>query len=157
MDKEKVTKKINKKYGVEPSVIRDSSTSKIKDLKLRKKINRIENDKFKFVKKPIGVLVKGGSMGAGLAGTVNTLFPNIVPVIGAALTESSNMSPLEKALGFTVMASKPVDIISGPTIIGVGALAGAILYGGYRLVKVGVDNISIVVDRKNAKKMSLTK
>ena len=70
------------KYGVKSSEIGDLSLSKIRELKFHKNVDKILNDKFKCVKKPVSVLVKGGSLGAGVAGAVNTVFPTpeFVPV-----------------------------------------------------------------------------
>lgn len=154
MKKKTFDEKIKSKYGVDSSSIKDLSTSKLKELKLHNIVEKKLGDKYKIVKKPLGVLVKGGSLGAGVAGAVNTVFPNIVPVIGSAFTQAQELAWYEKALGYATFASKPVDIISGPMIVGIGAAVGVVLYGGYTLVKSGVDTLTIVKDRKNAKKLS---
>ena len=152
MKKKTFDEKIKSKYGVDSSSIKDLSISKIRELKLHNIVEKKLGDKYKIVKKPLGVLVKGGSL--GVAGAVNSAFPNIVPVIGSAFTQAQEFSWYEKALGYATFASKPVDIISGPMIVGIGAAVGVVLYGGYTLVKSTVDTLAIVKDRKNAKKLS---
>ena len=153
MNEEKFKKKIESKYGVKSNEFGDLSLSKIKELKFHKNVDKILNDKFKCVKKPVSVLVKGGSLGAGVAGAVNTVFPNIVPVIGSAFTQAQDLSWYEKALGYVSFSSQPVDVISGPVIVGIGAAVGAVLYGGYSLIKTSVDTLEIVNDRKKAKRL----
>lgn len=155
MNKESINKKIRKKYGVSPEELQKLSLSKIKELRIYNKLERNINDKYKFLKKPLGTIVKGGTLGAGAAGALNTAFPNLVPVIGTALTEANVINPVAKTLSFAALASQPVDIISGPAIIGVGAAIGAVAYSGYSLVKTGVKNLSVINDRKKAKKLTL--
>lgn len=153
MDCDKVTKKIYEKYGVGPSDISNLSVSKIKKLKYNSDLLKRESDKFAIVKKPVSTIVKGGSLGAGLAGSINTIFPNIVPVLGSAFTSTKEMSPVEKALGLTLFASKSVDVISGPVIIGIGAISGALLYSGYKLAKNGIEHLLIAKDVSDAQKI----
>ena len=153
MNKEKVEKRLIKRYGVNPNEIKDLSITKIKNLKNINKEKLKQEDKFKVVKKPIGALIKGASIGASVAGCVNTAFPNLVPVVGTYLTTTSNFSNLEKTLGITLLASKPIDIVSGYGVIGIGASVGALLYSGYSLIKLGTNNLKIINDRNKAKKL----
>lgn len=153
MNKEKVAYDIRRKYGVSPETLQNSSLAKINELRVYNGVEKRLNDKLKFLKKPIATIIKGGSIGAGAAGAINTAFPNIVPVIGAALTEANVTNAFGKTLSLAALASKPVDMISGPTILGIGAATGAVLYSGYVLVKTAVRGVSIVNDRRNAKRL----
>ena len=92
MNEEKFNKKIESKYGVSATDIENLSVSKIKELKFYKDVEKKFNDKFKVIKTPVAVLVKGGTLGAGVAGAVNTAFPNLVPVIGSAFTQAQDLT-----------------------------------------------------------------
>ena len=153
MNKEDISQKIKNKYGIEPTQLKDMSNERIKNLRVHHKIDKKLDDKFKLIKNPVEVLSKGAALGAGVAGAINTAFPNVIPVLGAFLTGASNLSNTKKVVGLVALASKPVDVISGPVIIGVGAAAGAVLYGGYRLVKEGISHLSITRDKRKAKKL----
>ena len=151
MNETKFEKRIQKFYGLDKQELANSSVSKIKSLKNINKSILKENKKFKVVRSIGNTLVKGGSCGAGIAGTVNTIFPNLVPVLASSLTTASNISTASKVAGLFAAASKPVAIISGPMVIGIGAACGAILYSGYRLVKSAIKGLVIMNDRKKAK------
>ena len=154
MKKKSFDEKVKDKYGLGPSEISTLSTSRLKELKLHNKVEKKLGDKFKLVKKPIATITKGGMLGAGVAGAIDTAFPNIIPVVGSALTQASEMTAIEKALSFTALASKPTEVISGLTIVGAGAVVGAVLYTGYTIVKSGAEHFAIVNDRNKAKKLS---
>ena len=153
MNQEKFEKKIQKRYGVDTETLKDLNLSKIKSLENINTSKLKETKKFKVFRNIGNTLVKGGTMGAGVAGAINTAFPNIIPVAMSALTTSSNMSTIGKALGYIGAASKPVAIVSGPTIIGVGAGIGAILYGSFKLIKSGYKKLRIINDRNKAKRL----
>ena len=74
MNKEKVEKRLIKRYGVNPNEIKDLSITKIKNLKNINKEKLKQEDKFKVVKKPIGALIKGASIGAVLLVVLIPLF-----------------------------------------------------------------------------------
>ena len=151
MNEAKFEEKIQKVYGLDKEELADSSVSKIKSLENINKSILEENKKFKVVRNIGNTLVKGATYGAGIAGTVNTIFPNIVPVVASSLTTASSISTASKAASLLAAASKPVAIISGPMVIGVGAACGAILYGGYKLVKSAIKGLVIMNYRKKAK------
>lgn len=151
MNEAKFENRIQKVYGLSKKELANSSVSKIKSLKnINKSILR-ENKKFKVVRNIGNTLVKGGSCGAGIAGTINTIFPNLVPVLASSFTTASNMNTVSKAAGLLAAASKPVAVVSGPVVIGIGAACGAILYSGYKLVKNAIKGLVIMNDRKKAK------
>lgn len=151
MNEAKFENRIQKVYGLSKKELANSSVSKIKSLKNINKSILKENKKFKVVRNIGNTLVKGGSCGAGIAGTINTIFPNLVPVLASSFTTASNMSTVSKAVGLFAAASKPVAVVSGPVVIGIGAVCGAILYSGYKLVKSGIKGLVIMNDRKKAK------
>ena len=153
MKKKSFEEKVQSKYGVSADQIGNLSTSRLKELQLHNGVEKKLNDKFSIVKKPIATIIKGGTLGAGVAGAINTAFPNIVPVVGSAFTEASQLEGWQKLLSYGSLASKPIDVISGPAIIGIGAAAGAVLYVGYTVVKNSAKYISIANDRNKAKKL----
>jgi len=153
MKKKSFEEKVQSKYGVGPEKIGDLSISKLKELKLHNNVEKKLGDKFKLVKKPIAVVAKGGTLGAGVAGAVNTAFPNIIPVIGSAFTEASQMTGLQKILSYGALASQPADVLSGAAIVGIGAVVGAVVYTGYTIVKTGANHVAIANDRNKAKKL----
>ena len=154
MNKEKFQKKVIKKYGVSSCELETLSVSKIKNLKIHNQEKLKENAKFKFIKKTLGVIIKGATIGTSVAGCINTIFPNLVPVSLTYLTTSSNISNGLKLSILTFLASKPVDSIDGNLILSIGALSGSILYSGYVLVKNTTDNLKILKDKKIAKKIN---
>lgn len=154
MNKEKFEKRVVKRYGVSSEVLKDLSVSKIKNLKINHKYELKEKEKFKLVKKPIKVIAKGAGLGASVAGCVNTLFPNLIPVIGTYITTSSNISSKAKLALLTSLASLPIDLASGYGVIAVGAGLGALTYSGYKLVKIATNHLKIVNDRGKAKKLN---
>lgn len=88
-----------------------------------------------LIKKTFGGFAKGIAKGAGLAGAINTAFPNLVPVISSMLIGGSSMSGWAKA-GFAIgLASNPVAQISGWGVLAIGAAAGAVLGGTISLIK----------------------
>ena len=146
--------KIKNKYGTSKEELKNLSFKEVRNLKNINQIALMENDKFKLIKKPMKVLIKGASLGAGVFGTLDTIFPNIIPVLGSMVVSNSNTSTINKALSFSLMASHPVDIISGPVVIGIGAALGALTYSSYSLVKTGINNLKIRNDIKKAKQYS---
>lgn len=153
MNQEKFDLNIQKKYGVSPSELKDLSVSKIRNLSNVNREKLKEKKKFKVIRNIGSTLSKGASIGAGVAGTINTVFPNIIPVGLSALTTQANVSTFGKVLAYAGAASKPVASISGPAILGVGAGIGAILYGSFKLIKCGYKELRIIEDRKKAKKL----
>lgn len=154
MNQEKFEKKIQKKYGIKEDELSNLSISRIRKLKLNEKALKKQNAKFKVVKKPLGVIAKGASIGASVAGIVNTALPNLIPVIGAHLNAISNSSTTKKIFGDILLASKPVDLISGYGVIGIGAGIGVLAYSGYKLIKGISSTMSIASDRHKAKKLT---
>lgn len=154
MNQEKFKKKIQKRYGVNEEELSNFSISKIRKLKVNEKALKKQNAKFKIVKKPLGVIAKGASIGASVAGIVNTALPNLVPVIGTHLNAIRDTSNTNKILGDILLASKPVDVISGYGVIGIGAGIGVLAYSGYKLIKGISSTISIASDRHKAKKLT---
>lgn len=154
MNKEKFEKKVMKKYGATSNEIKDLSISKIKDLRI-KNIEKIKNTKkYKFIKKPIGTIIKGAGIGASVAGCVNTIFPDLVPVVGTYITTTSNLSSEFKIGILTFLASLPANISSSYIVLGVGASLGAVLYSGFKIVKSTSNNLKIVNLKHKAKKLN---
>lgn len=81
-----------------------------------------------------GTLAKGASIGAGVAGVVNTIAPNLFPAAASFFAGASEMSALQKGLIFIGAAVAPEPISKG-AIIGIGAATGAVIYGAGKLVK----------------------
>lgn len=104
MNNDKFEKKIAKKYGVNSSELKSLSLRQIKNLQINKKRTLQDNEKFKLVKKPVKAIVKGATIGASVAGVVNTVFPNLVPVAGTYLTTSSNIPDQAKLAILTALA-----------------------------------------------------
>ena len=154
MDKEKFSMKIEKKYGTNEEELANLSISRIKKLRINEKLLKKQKAKFKIIRKPLGFIAKGASIGAGVAGVVNTAFPNLIPVIGTHLNAISNTSTAKKIIGDVLLASKPIDLISGYGVIGIGAGIGILAYSGYKLIKGIVSNISIANDRHKAIKLT---
>lgn len=153
MNQEKFDLNVQKKYGVNGETLKDLSVSKIKNLRNINKEKLKEDKDFKLIRNISSTLTKGASIGAGVAGTINTAFPNIIPVAMSAFTTQSNMSTFGKILAYAGAASKPVATISGPTIIGIGAGIGAIIYGSYKLIKTGYNHLCVVNDKRTANKL----
>lgn len=153
MNKEKFEKKIEKKYGTSLDEIKNMSVSSVKSLEKVNMTKLKDTKKCKLVRNIGNTLVKGASIGMGVSGTINTAFPNIIPVAMSALTAKSNVNTAYKILSYVGAASKPVASISGPVVIGVGAGIGAIVYGTYTLIKNGVKHLQIKKDINNAKKL----
>lgn len=151
MKEEKILKKVTKRYGT--TEINDLTISKIKNLKVNKKKLEEESKKFKLVRKPIKIICKGAGIGASVAGIVDTAFPNLIPVAGSYITSLMPTNTMNKVLSLSILASKPVDLISGYGVISIGACTGAILYTGYKLVKTGINNLQVVSDRHKIKKI----
>ena len=104
-------------------------------IKNLKTYNDVEDKNYSVTKKGIAGFLKGAAKGAGVAGTVNTLFPALIPTFAAMITGASEMSLGSKiAIGFG-LASSPAVQISGLGIIGIGAAAGAVLGGTISLIK----------------------
>lgn len=82
----------------------------------------------------VGTLTKGASIGAGVAGVINTIAPNLFPAAASFFAGASEMSALQKGLIFIGAAVAPEPISKG-AIIGIGAAAGAVIYGTGKLVK----------------------
>ena len=106
----------------------------------------VTDKSYSVTKKGIAGFLKGAAKGAGVAGTVNTLFPALIPTFAAMITGASEMSLGSKiAIGFG-LASSPAVQISGLGIIGIGAAAGAVLGGAVSLVKGAVYKHAIKSD-----------
>ena len=86
----------------------------------------------------VGTLTKGASIGMGVAGVVNTLAPNLFPAATSFFAGASEMSAFQKGLMFIGAAVAPEPISKG-AIIGIGAAAGAVIYGSGKLVKTIID------------------
>jgi len=151
--RKKFDNKINKRYGISKEELKDLPLSKIKSLGNINKEALKETRNFKVFRGIGSTLVRGASLGAGVSGTINTIFPNIVPVIASALTTNSDLNNFGKGISYILAASKPVDVISGYSIIGIGAGIGAIIYSGYTLVKSGSKKIIAINDRSKARKL----
>ena len=95
----------------------------------------VADKNFSVTKKGIVGFLKGAAKGAGVAGTVNTLFPALIPTFAAMITGASDMSLISKIAIGAGLASAPAVQISGLGIIGIGAAAGAVLGGAISLVK----------------------
>lgn len=155
IDNDKFKEKIQNKYG-ERMTAQTLAAKPISEIKIIRNVNKkalSETKKFKTFRRMGSTIAKGASIGAGVSGTINTLFPNVVPVIASAITAQSKLSGVEKTLSYALAASKPVDLISGYGIIGIGAGIGVLLYGGYRLIKCGAQRIAIAHDKGQAKKL----
>lgn len=157
MNKEKFEKKVVKKYGVDSQELKDLSISKIKNLKV-KNIEKIKTSKkYKFIKQPLGIIVKGASIGTGVAGCINTAFPDLIPVVGTYITTTSHLDNKAKFAILTFLSSLPADISSNYIILGIGAVLGSVLYSGYKLIKTGTNNLQVINDRGKAKKINRKK
>lgn len=153
MNTEKFEKKIEKKYGVTPYELKDLKISKIKKLQNINKTKLKEEKKFKVIRSITSTITKGAAKGAAVAGTIDTLFPNIIPVIQSAITTTSKIGTVEKSLSYILASSKAVATISGWGVIGIGAGCGTVLYGSYKLIKSACKQIKIINDKHKAKKL----
>lgn len=88
----------------------------------------------KIPKTIVGTLVKGGSKGAGIAGIVNTIAPNLFPVAVSFFAGASKINPLQKTITLLGASIAPEPISKG-AILGIGATVGAITYGTGKAVK----------------------
>ena len=154
MNQQKFEKRIYKKYGVSSDNLKDLSIGKIKNLKNINSKALQEKDKFKIIKKPIKGIVKGATIGMGVAGSINSIFPNLVPVASTYLLTSSNIPEGIKLSLLPAIASLPVDLGSGYVVLGIGALTGVILNTGYQLIKNTTNTLKIVTDRSKAKRIN---
>ena len=154
MNKEKFENKLQSKYGVSGWELENLSVSKIKNLKIQNQEKLKGNSKFRIIKKPLGVILKGAAIGTSIAGGVNTIFPNLIPVSLTYLITSSRVPNSLKLGILTFLASKPVDSIDGYLILSIGAVAGSFIYSGYVLVKNTTSNLKILHDKKLAKKLN---
>lgn len=123
----------------------------VKSLKISNSAKNRDIANAKLIRKPVGIITKGASIGAGVAGMVNTAFPNLIPTVGGYITGAKSQNAFKSIAGILGFASKPVDVISGPTVLGIGAACGAVLYGGYRLVKACVNNATIANGKKRVR------
>lgn len=123
----------------------------VKSLKISNSAKNRDIANAKLIRKPVGIIAKGASIGAGVAGMVNTAFPNLIPTVGGYITGTKSQNTFESIAGILGFASSPVDVISGPTVLGIGAACGAVLYGGYRLVKACVNNVTIANGKKRVR------
>ena len=105
----------------------------VKNVKIGK---MIDTDKqYSVAKKSMKGFVKGAGTGLGVAGAVNTAFPALIPTFAGMITGASDLSVIQKiGIGLGV-ASNPAVQISGLTILGIGAITGALLGGTISLVK----------------------
>lgn len=155
MNQEKIENKLNKKYGVSSEEIKDLSIGEIKNLKNinSKVIKKI--DKFKFLKKePFKTIKQGALIGASVAGGVNTIFPDLIQSFSSLLVGRSKLNLGEQILAAAAIASKPIDILSGYAIIGIGASVGIVLNTGYKLIKNTTQALIISKDRNDARKIN---
>lgn len=88
----------------------------------------------KIPKAIVETLAKGGSIGAGFAGVVNTIAPNLFPVAASYFAGASQISGWQKFL-ILIGASVAPEPISKGAIIGIGAATGALTYGTGKVVK----------------------
>lgn len=111
------------------------------DVKKLKSGKMIDTDKqYSLAKKSMKGFIKGAGTGLGVAGTINTAFPALVPTFAGMVTGASELSLIEKiGIGLGV-ASNPAVQISGLTILGIGAIAGALIGGTVSLVRTAVHN-----------------
>ena len=90
---------------------------------------------FSQTKKGVEGVLKGAAKGVGIAGTINTAFPALVPTISSMIAGASNMSIWSK-IGFSLtMASSPAVQISGLGVLAIGAGVGALVGGTVSLIK----------------------
>ena len=66
---------------------------------------------------------------------VNTAFPALIPTFAGMATGASKLSLVSKIGIGLGLASNPLVQISGFTILGVGALVGALMGGTYSLIR----------------------
>lgn len=90
---------------------------------------------YSLVKKSLTGLVKGAGTGLGIAGTINTAFPALIPTFAGMITGASDLSTIQKIGIGLGLASNPAVQVSGLAILGTGALIGAVLGGSYSLVR----------------------
>lgn len=119
MNREKFENKLQNKYGVSGYELENLSVSKIKNLKIKKQEKLKENSKFRIIKKPLDVILKGAFIGTSIAGGVNTIFPNLVPVSLTYLITSSRVPNNLKLGTLTILTSKPVDLTDGYIILSI--------------------------------------
>lgn len=167
MNREKFENKIDKRYGVTSSELADKTVKEAKELKEIKRSEKkaekkgISNLKVSdnIKKNKLGKYVlktfSGASTGIAIAEGINYWFPALVPSITSYYTglQAAKMSAWEQALIVLGAASKPAVEISHLTIVGVGALVGALLYNGYALVKKGINHHSIKSDINTSRKL----
>ncbi|MBP5679221.1 MAG: hypothetical protein J6X28_05320 [Bacilli bacterium] len=79
--------------------------------------------------------IKGAGTGLGVAGAINTAFPALIPTFAGMMTGASDLSTIEKIGIGLGLASNPGVQISGLTILGIGAITGALLGGTISLVR----------------------
>ena len=79
--------------------------------------------------------MKGAGTGLGIAGTINTAFPALIPTFAGMITGASDLSTIQKIGIGLGLASNPAVQVSGLAILGTGALIGAVLGGSYSLVR----------------------
>ena len=96
----------------------------------------IDTDKqYSIVRRGMKGLVKGAGTGLGVAGAINTAFPALIPTFAGMATGASDISLIGKIGIGLGLASNPAVQVSGLTILGIGALVGAIIGGGISLIR----------------------
>lgn len=145
--------KMEKKYGVSLIELKDLNASKIKQLKNINELKLKETKKFKLVSSGIKTIVKGASIGIGASGTINTIFPNVFPMLITLYIGKSNLSILSQLTTTFVLSTSPVQNISGIMVTGIGAISGASVYTTYKLIKCGLETLEMKNDLKRIKKM----
>jgi hypothetical protein len=114
-----------------------------------KTYKQIDTDKqYSLAKESSKGFVKGAAKGAGVAGVINTAFPALIPTFAGMATGASNLGLIEKIGIGLGLASKPVVEISGLTILGIGALVGALAGGTISLIKTARYNRIVAKEAK---------
>ncbi len=100
------------------------------------KVNYIDTKaQYSLAKEGSKGFIKGAGTGLGVAGAINTAFPALIPTFAGIITGASDMSTIAKIGVGLGLASNPAVQISGLTILGVGAIAGALVGGTISLIK----------------------
>lgn len=153
MNKEKFEKKVNKKYGVNSEELKDLTCSGIKNLKVENIENFKKTKRYKLIRKPLGTIAKGITSGCGIAGVVNTVVPDLVPVLGTYLTSTSKLDVKTKFAIASFLASLPSNFAKKYLVLLLGGALGGVLYPTFKLVKNTSSNLKIISDRNKAKRI----
>lgn len=99
-----------------------------------------------FFKKSLRTIVKGASIGSGVAGVVNTILPNLAPTIAAYITATSGMGAAKTGIALLATAATPI-VVHHSVILGVGAIAGLAIYLPIKMLSGMTDKF--LLQRKN--------